>query len=332
MISIEQMGIVLEALPDPVFILSRSGKYVAVFGGRDARYYHDGTGLVGQNIADIVKKDKADWFLQQIELALDSHRLLIREYELSGADVRGLQWTGPQKPIWFEGRIQALDFQVDGEDVVLWVASNISERHEMEVQLRELSDTDQLTGLFNRRRLELDLTLLYEAFARHSVPTSILMFDLDNLKKVNDTLGHYAGDEIIVAVSKVCRSELRKTDIACRFGGDEFVIGLPNIEIGQAVQFAHRLHECFNRELSRLCIDEGVSATVSIGVATMLPDDRSYEDTLKRADNAMYEAKRRGKNRVVAADTNAADTKSHSRRLSEDSNKVQQWEPSQSRS
>lgn len=299
MISIEQMGIVLGALPDPVFIISRSGKYVAVFGGRDARYYHDGSGLVGLNIADVVKKEKADWFLQQIGLALDSGNLLIREYELSNKDVRGLREDGPQQPIWFEGRIQGLDFQVDGEAVVLWVASNISERHDMEVQLRALSDTDQLTGLFNRRKLELDLALFHETFERHAVPTSILMFDLDNLKKINDTLGHYEGDEIIVAVSNVCRSELRKTDIACRFGGDEFVIGLPNIELEHAVQFSNRLHESVNRELSRFCID-GISPTVSIGVATMLPEDRSYEDTLKRADNALYEAKRSGKNRVVA--------------------------------
>lgn len=299
MISNEQMVTVLGALPDPVFILSRSGKYVAVFGGRDTRYYHDGSGLVGLNIADVVKKDKADWFLEQIGLALDSGKLLIREYELSNRDVKGLREEGPQQPIWFEGRIQGLDFQVDGEDGVLWVASNISERHEMELRLRALSDTDQLTGLFNRRKLELDLARFYETYERHSVPTSVLMFDLDNLKKINDTLGHYQGDEIIVAVSNVCRSELRKTDIACRFGGDEFVIGLPNIELEQAVHFANRLHECFNRELSRFCM-EGISTTVSIGVATMLPEDRSYEDTLKRADNALYEAKRRGKNRVVA--------------------------------
>lgn len=299
MVNVEQMGLVLEALPDPAFILSRSGKYLAVFGGRDERYYHDGSGLVGLRVSDVVKTAKANWFLEQIELALESGKLLIKEYELSNKDVKGLLDEGPDQPIWFEGRIQALDFLIGGEAVVLWVASNISERHELEIRLREFGDTDQLTGLFNRRKLERDLTLHYETFVRHSIPTSILMFDLDHLKKINDSLGHHAGDELIRAVGDICRSELRKTDIACRFGGDEFVIALPNTEQEHAEQFADRLCEIFRRGLSQFSMG-GIAVTVSMGVTTMMPEDRSCEDTLKRADAALYEAKRGGRNQVVS--------------------------------
>jgi len=299
MINVQQMGAVLDTLPDPAFILSRSGKYIAVFGGRDARYYHDGSGLVGKYISDVVKTDKADWFLRQIERALESRKLLIEEYELSGNDVKGLPDEGPAESIWFEGRIQALEFEVDDEPVVLWVASNISERHEMEIRLRELSDTDQLTGLFNRRKLERDLLLHYETFTRHSVPTSILMFDLDNLKKINDSRGHHVGDEMILVVANTCRSELRKTDIVCRFGGDEFVVCLPNTGPGRALQFAERLQKGFRQELNRFSVGE-VASTVSVGVATMLPEDRSYEDTIKRADGALYQAKALGKDTVVS--------------------------------
>ncbi|MBE7926247.1 diguanylate cyclase [Pseudomonas saudiphocaensis] len=300
MINVEHMAPILEALPDPVFILSRSGKYVAVFGGRDKRYYHDGTGLIGQYISALIKPEKANWFLEQIDRALASRNLLVEEYELSNHDVKGLSDHGPKEPIWFEGRIQALDFMVDGEEVVLWVASNISERHNLEVQLRELSDTDQLTGLFNRRKLEHDLTLHYESFTRYGVPTSILIFDLDNLKKINDTKGHHAGDEMILAVADTCRSTLRKTDTACRFGGDEFVLALPNTEREQALQFARRLHEQLREELSRFSV-ESTLATASIGIATMHLEDHSYEDTLKRADRALYNAKGMGKNRIVFA-------------------------------
>jgi diguanylate cyclase (GGDEF)-like protein len=300
MVSIEQMALVLDALPDPVFVLSRSGRYVAVFGGHDARYYHDGKALVGLNIRDVVTADKADWFLEQIELALDSKQLVIKEYELSNTDVDGVPDEGPDQPIWFEGRVQALDFMVSGEDVVLWVASNIAERHELELKLRELSDTDQLTGLYSRRKFESDLSLYYEAFSRHGIYTSVLMFDLDNLKTVNDTLGHYAGDEIILAVGDVCRAELRKNDVACRFGGDEFVVALPNTASDEALQFADRLRQCFESELARFSID-GVAVTVSMGVATMELADAAYQDTLKRADNALYKAKRSGKNRVSLA-------------------------------
>lgn len=300
MINVEQMAIILDALPDPAFILSRSGKYVAVFGGRDKRYYHDGSGLVGLYISDLIKPDKANWFLEQIGRALESRKLLIEEYELSNRDVKGLPDDGPEKPIWFEGRIQALSFSVDDEEVVLWVASNISERHDLEIKLRELGDTDQLTGLFNRRKLEHDLTLHYESYVRYSVPTSILMFDLDNLKKINDSKGHHVGDEVIQAVANICRPALRKTDCACRFGGDEFVVALPNTGHEQAIQFAKRIHDRFRKELSQFSVN-GAVVTASMGVTTIVPEDRSYEDTIKRADQALYEAKNGGKDRIVSA-------------------------------
>ncbi|MFJ7565480.1 GGDEF domain-containing protein [Herminiimonas sp. NPDC097707] len=300
MINLEQMDLILGALPDPAFILSRSGKYVAVFGGRDTRYYHDGTGLVGLYISDLIQPEKANWFLEQIARALESRKLLVEEYELSNRDVKGLDDDGPKDPIWFEGRIQALSFLVDDEEVVLWVASNISERHILEERLRELSDTDQLTGLFNRRKLEHDLTRHYESSLRYSVPTSIFMFDLDNFKKINDTKGHHAGDEIIQSVADICRSAIRKTDTAYRFGGDEFVVALPNTGREQAMQFAKRLHGRFRKELSRFSV-EGTVVTVSIGVTIMVPEDRSFEDTLKRADRALYEVKSMGKDRIISA-------------------------------
>ncbi len=296
----EHMAAILGALPDPAFVITRSGKYVAVFGGRDTRYYHDGSGLVGQRISDVINPVKAGWFLEQIDRALKAGTLVVEEYELSNQDVKGLPDQGPDAPIWFEARIQALDFRVDDEAVVLWVASNISERHDLEVKLRELSETDQLTGLFNRRKLERDLALQYETFVRHAAPSAVLMFDLDNLKKINDSCGHHVGDEVLQAVADICRSELRKTDTACRFGGDEFVIVLPNTEYPQAVQFAERLRGLFRAELSRFSVED-VVATTSIGVTAMIPADCSYEDTLRRADYALYEAKDRGKDRVVGA-------------------------------
>ncbi len=83
MVSIEQMALVLDALPDPAFILSQSGRYVAVFGGKDARYYHDGSGLVGLYLSDVLNDEKTTYYLSIIQQALDSRKLLIEEYELS---------------------------------------------------------------------------------------------------------------------------------------------------------------------------------------------------------------------------------------------------------
>ena len=139
----------------------------------------------------------------------------------------------------------------------------------------------------------------YESFARYSVSTSLLLFDLDNLKQINDTYGHHTGDQAIITVANTCRTQLRKIDSAYRLGGDEFVIALPNTELQEAVKFADRLRECFNAALSQFHI-EGQAATVSIGVSTILLTDKSYEAALKRADRALYKAKRSGKNKVVS--------------------------------
>ncbi|MDR9499958.1 MAG: diguanylate cyclase [Hydrogenovibrio sp.] len=298
MISLEQMPAMLNALPDPVFVFSKSGQYIAVYGGRDTRYYHDGSGLVGSYISDLIKPDKANWFMDKIDEALRSRVLLIEEYELSNKDVKGLPDEGPEAPIWFEGRVQALDFQVEGEEVVLWVASNISERHNMESKLREQSDTDQLTGVFNRRRLETDLITHFDTFDRYQTPTSVLMFDIDNLKLVNDQFGHAVGDALIMDAARISQSELRKTDLICRFGGDEFIIVLPETGLDDAAQFAERLKASLKQGLQKFCTDDA-TVTASLGVTTVMPTDNSYQDTLQRADAAMYAAKKDGKNQVV---------------------------------
>ncbi|TXI71543.1 MAG: sensor domain-containing diguanylate cyclase [Limnohabitans sp.] len=294
----EHLAEVLAALPDPAFLLSEQGRYIAVFGGKDARYYHDGSGLVGACISDLMESRKAQWFLDKIARALQTRALQVVEYELSNKDVKGLPDTGPEEPIWFEGRIQALDFLVQGERVVLWVASNITERHALEARLRAHSETDALTGLFNRRRLTQELDNHFQAFARYGTTTTVLLMDMDHFKAINDTHGHLAGDEALVAVARACRAHLRSTDIASRIGGDEFVIVLPHTSAIQAKEFANRLRKEIKLDLHRFAVN-GVTPTVSAGVTQMNNNDSSYEDTLKRADSALYAAKASGGDSVL---------------------------------
>jgi signal transduction histidine kinase len=133
----EMLAATMASLPDPAFILSRSGRYVAVFGGSDKRYYHDGSGLVGLSIGDVLEDEKTCWFLREIDTALNTRGLHVLEYGLSGNDVKGLDKDGPKDTIWFEGRVQALDFRVGGEEVVLWVASNITASHRLRQELAD---------------------------------------------------------------------------------------------------------------------------------------------------------------------------------------------------
>lgn len=297
-LSCTQLSAILAALPDPVFILTRSGRYAAVFGGSDLRYYHDGSGLVGLAIGDVLVPEKTAFFLGEIAAALDGGGLHIVEYALSGSDVKGLKDEGPGEPIWFEGRVQALAFQVDGEDAVLWVASNITQRHELEIRLREQSETDPMTGLANRRRLMAALQQHFELFTRYRTPATILTFDIDHLKRINDRHGHLNGDKVITALAKVCRDELRCNDIPARFGGDEFVALLPQTDRQSALAIAQRIRQQAMQVFAQLGIP-GVDATISIGLSEFLPADTTFDSALERADNALYRAKEQGRNQVV---------------------------------
>jgi diguanylate cyclase (GGDEF)-like protein len=286
----EQIAALLSALPDPAFILTRSGRYAAVFGGTDSRYYHNGSGLIGKTLDDVLHPEKAAWFQAQVAIALASHGLHVVEYALGRDDVKGIGTDGPEELIWFEGRVQPLGYQVLEEEAVLWVASNITASKKLEALLRMQSETDSLSNLPNRRKLMSSLTEHFELFARYKTPASVLIFDIDHFKSINDGQGHLAGDRTIAATADVCRRELRATDFPARLGGDEFVVLMPHTDSEQALPITERL---------RQRIAEQAGATISGGLSEMTAGDLSYEEVLKRADDALYCAKRDGRNRIV---------------------------------
>ena len=193
----EQLRAVLSALPDPLFVLTENGRYVAMLGGGDERYYHDGSGLVGKNLREVLPPDKAEWVLKQIAQVLKEGNISTVEYGLSGAEVEGLdEAQGPSGVLWFEGRMKPLPFLVEGERAVVWVARNITRSHDLEEKLRRLSEIDELTGALNRRKMIEELDARFAEFRRYGLPTALLIFDVDHFKKVNDRFGHIAGDQI----------------------------------------------------------------------------------------------------------------------------------------
>ncbi|WP_117193623.1 GGDEF domain-containing protein [Rhizobium terrae] len=294
----EQLFFILSTLPDPCFILTRSGRYAAIFGGKDTRYYHDGSGLVGRNVYEVLQFEKAHRFVREIEKALASRALHVVEYSLSGSDIKGLESAGPDHPIWFEGRVQALGFQVEGEDAVIWVASNITEKNAVENQLRHQSETDALTGFFNRRKLMDVLGLKFELFRDEHIPTSVLMFDVDNFKTVNDELGHAVGDAVLQAIAGICRQQLRKTDFLARLGGDEFVVVMPATRREHGIVIANRLRQRIPSDLRETL---GYHVTISGGLGEFQEADTSFEDVLKRADEGLYRSKRAGRDQMSIA-------------------------------
>jgi len=179
------------------------------------------------------------------------------------------------------------------------VAEKEARIRELESELEKTSHLvryDQLTGAMNRRGLEEMFEKEKARAERHQVPMCVALLDIDNFKKLNDSLGHDVGDQALVHLAKVCRDSLRPQDTVARYGGEEFVILLPETAEKEAVVALTRLQ----RELTKrffLHKNEKVLITFSAGVTEMKPED-TQTTLIKRADEAMYTAKRSGKNRV----------------------------------
>jgi len=168
-------------------------------------------------------------------------------------------------------------------------------------QLQEKARVDPKTGLLNAREFEGTLAAELERSRRSGTPLSLLMADLDFLRNINNTHGHLAGDVVIKGIADILREQLRRYDVASRFGGEEFSVLLPETPDSQAVQIAERIRSAVAERLFEVDTSaEPIRATLSIGVATCPDDATGAKELVHEADIAVYAAKAAGRNRVVA--------------------------------
>jgi two-component system cell cycle response regulator len=164
----------------------------------------------------------------------------------------------------------------------------------------EMAITDALTGLFNRRYLESHLSTLVEQAASRGKPLTVMVVDIDYFKAINDSHGHDAGDDVLRDFALRIKRSIRGIDLACRYGGEEFVLVMPETDMAVAAMVAERLRRRIAAE--PFAIQQGsrvVPVTISIGIAALRDKDDTAASVLKRADQALYRAKRDGRNRVV---------------------------------
>jgi|TARA_R100000501_G_scaffold10060_2_gene19887 diguanylate cyclase (GGDEF)-like protein len=164
--------------------------------------------------------------------------------------------------------------------------------------LRHQSLRDPLTGLHNRRYLDETIDLEFAKSRRNQVPVSLIMADIDHFKHVNDTHGHDAGDYILRKIAACLSANIRKGDVACRFGGEEFVILLPGLNHQEALERAEILREQISTLPIKSAECEVGQVTASFGVATFAGGEETPADVIKSADHALYEAKSAGRDRV----------------------------------
>jgi diguanylate cyclase (GGDEF)-like protein len=189
-----------------------------------------------------------------------------------------------------------------------WLPTAVRERgnsEQLSASLELLATTDGLTSVYNRRHFETLARIEWGRFHRYGRPLSLLALDVDNFKAINDRFGHEAGDLVLKAIADDCAVMRRETDIVARTGGEEFVLLLPETTDGAAEIVAERLRrqvEGHSQALpGQVLPGEEIRISVSIGVAGATLDMPNFEALLKRADEALYQAQRDGRNRVVKA-------------------------------
>ncbi|AKV96409.1 diguanylate cyclase [Marinobacter sp. CP1] len=241
--------------------------------------------------AALVSDASNQQLFEQVRVALEKEESFSLEYEVTRKD-------GSRIWVWERGRgVQEDDGSLHLEGIIL----DISDRKVLETELEQMATRDPLTGLLNRREMSRVLDEELQRARRYQRPMAVLWVDFDHFKDVNDTYGHAAGDSVLRAISRLLLGSVRSVDSIGRFGGEEFVIVLPEMDLEEAQETAERLRRKVAEEPQPLGNGEAVPLTISVGVA-VYPDHGQTASTLcAAADKAMYLAKDRGRNCVAMA-------------------------------
>jgi len=241
--------------------------------------------------ASLMDEEDSERILAEVQAALDNDESFSLEYGLTRQD-------GSRIWVWERGRgVEEEDGTVVLEGIVL----DISDRKTLENELEEMATRDPLTGLFNRREMSRLLEEELDRARRYQRPMAVLWVDFDHFKDVNDTFGHSAGDSVLRSISRLLLGSVRSVDAIGRFGGEEFVIVLPEMDLEEARDTAERLRCKVAEKPQPLGNGQEVPLTISVGVA-VYPDHGQTASTLcAAADKAMYLAKQRGRNCVAMA-------------------------------
>ena len=186
----------------------------------------------------------------------------------------------------------------DGTKTSIGFSTDITELYLLKEKLQRQAITDSLTGLYNRRYFNEQCEREYSRCIRTGTTMSIIIIDIDYFKSINDKFGHPVGDTVLREVSKIYKSCLRKENILCRIGGEEFAILLTDSTQEDASILAERIRQTQEKKAIIGKWKVAIKPTISIGVSTLIPEDRSYNDLLSRADRALYQAKKNGRNQV----------------------------------
>ena len=289
----ERLRFITENTLDAVWQLDANGRVTWVNGADERMRGQQRDEVIGTRFRDLICTDGYATYDRVMRHGSSDGDGLVIRFEIEMRRQGG-------SAIWVEANFQAIRGPHGTTEGYIGVTRDASHHRALHDRLREETLRDPLTGLFNRRFLDESLERELARTRRDNLPLALLMIDIDHFKQLNDTYGHPAGDEIIRRVGGLIQSRARSGDLPCRYGGEEFLLVLPNMTLATAVERAEEWRAAFANDWSVIG-NHAVAVTVSIGVAVFPCHGGSARALVEAADQALYAAKRGGRNRLVAA-------------------------------
>lgn len=280
---------IVETIREPLLVLDRDLRVVIASRSFYEFFKVKPEETVGQFIYDLGDKQ---WDISKLRELLET--ILPQQTAFDNYEVEHDFVTIGRRTLLLNAR--QIEREVGKERIILLAIEDITERKKYEEKIQQMAFHDSLTGLPNRKLFSDRLGIVLAQAKRNKKKVGIVMLDLDNFKDVNDTLGHDVGDTLLKAVAERLSGTLRKSDTVARFGGDEFVLIFPDMEvIEEAIQVVQKIIDRFHKPF--LIDTHQLVVTTSIGIAVYPNDGMDEEILMKNADIAMYQAKQAGRAR-----------------------------------